>query len=100
MGAVLSSQVHGTPGNCYTCLFVFLQDVRVPVCPLCNQLVPVNRGEDPNAKVHPIPVPVLQLVYSHIMPPSFILQLSDRNWEANDSCNVSPLIKLSKAFIV
>ena len=38
-------------------LFVFVffcfssQDARVPVCPLCNQPVPVNRGEDPNAKV-------------------------------------------------
>lgn len=28
-----------------------LQDVQVPVCPLCNQPVPVNRGEDPNNKV-------------------------------------------------
>ena len=23
----------------------------MPVCPLCSQPVPVNRGEDPNAKV-------------------------------------------------
>ena len=23
----------------------------MPVCPLCNQPVPVNRGEDPNNKV-------------------------------------------------
>lgn len=27
------------------------QDARVPVCPLCNQPVPVSRGEDPNIKV-------------------------------------------------
>lgn len=33
------------------CTDNFSKDVRVPVCPLCNQLVPVNRGEDPNAKV-------------------------------------------------
>ena len=32
-------------------LFFVLQDIRVPVCPLCNQPVPVNRGEDPNNKV-------------------------------------------------
>ena len=30
---------------------LFFQDVKVPVCPLCSQPVPVNRGEDPNLKV-------------------------------------------------
>lgn len=29
----------------------YLKDVRVPVCPLCDQPVPVSRGEDPNARV-------------------------------------------------
>lgn len=28
-----------------------MQDVQVPVCPLCNQPVPINRGDDPNIKV-------------------------------------------------
>jgi hypothetical protein len=29
----------------------FLQDVQVPVCPLCNQPVPVARGETPDFRV-------------------------------------------------
>ena len=29
-----------------------IQDMKVPVCPLCNQPVPVSRGEDPNIKVN------------------------------------------------
>jgi hypothetical protein len=29
----------------------YTKDARVPVCPLCNQPVPVNRGEDPNIRV-------------------------------------------------
>lgn len=28
-----------------------LQDVTVPVCPLCNQPVPTRRGNDPNVSV-------------------------------------------------
>ena len=28
------------------------QDVRVPVCPLCDQPVPVKKGEDPNIRVN------------------------------------------------
>ena len=31
--------------------WLLFQDVKVPVCPLCSQPVPVNRGEDPNIKV-------------------------------------------------
>ncbi|KAL1925373.1 uncharacterized protein VTP21DRAFT_256 [Calcarisporiella thermophila] len=27
-------------------------DVRVPVCPICDQPVPINRGEDPNIKMN------------------------------------------------
>ena len=32
-------------------IIILVQDARVPVCPLCNQPVPVNRGDDPNIKV-------------------------------------------------
>ena len=30
---------------------VFLQDNQVPVCPLCNSLVPVKAGETPDITV-------------------------------------------------
>ena len=33
------------------CVCVCVQDVKVPVCPLCSQPVPVAKGEDPNARV-------------------------------------------------
>lgn len=33
------------------CLFFPLQDVQVPVCPLCNIPIPVKRGEMPDIKV-------------------------------------------------
>lgn len=32
-------------------LFLSLQDVQVPVCPLCNTPVPVRRGEMPDVVV-------------------------------------------------
>ena len=35
----------------FAILMLLFQDVKVPVCPLCSQPVPVNRGEDPNIKV-------------------------------------------------
>ena len=48
----------GGPGDEATLLlrmfmitWLLFQDVKVPVCPLCSQPVPVNRGEDPNIKV-------------------------------------------------
>ena len=31
---------------------VVSQDVRVPICPLCDQPVPVKKGEDPNIRVN------------------------------------------------
>jgi predicted nucleic acid binding AN1-type Zn finger protein len=42
---------HG-PYEKHACDSSYAKDARVPVCPLCNQPVPVNRGEDPNAKVN------------------------------------------------
>lgn len=27
------------------------RDIRVPVCPVCDQPVPVNKGQDPNHRV-------------------------------------------------
>lgn len=30
---------------------IFLQDIQVPVCPLCNIPIPVKRGEMPDIKV-------------------------------------------------
>lgn len=35
----------------HQCGQAYVKDVRVPVCPLCNKPVPINRGEDPNIKV-------------------------------------------------
>lgn len=45
--------------NCYSCLHVVashlfvvvLQDIQVPVCPLCNIPIPIKRGEMPDIKV-------------------------------------------------
>lgn len=31
--------------------FLFLQDIQVPVCPLCNTPIPIKRGEMPDIKV-------------------------------------------------
>lgn len=60
-------QLDFLPFTCPRCLKVYCQDHRqfekhqcsvtidktVPVCPLCNQIIPVfrNKGEDPNEKV-------------------------------------------------
>lgn len=35
----------------HNCEASYKKDVQVPVCPLCNQPVPVNRGEQPDIKV-------------------------------------------------
>jgi hypothetical protein len=36
----------------HQCHQAYIKDVKVPVCPLCNKPVPVNRGENPNIKVN------------------------------------------------
>eukprot|EP00117_Sycon_ciliatum_P043309 scpid89746/ scgid4155/ AN1-type zinc finger protein 2B; Arsenite-inducible RNA-associated protein-like protein len=36
----------------HQCPSAYQKDVRVPTCPLCNALVPVARGEDPNIKMN------------------------------------------------
>lgn len=35
----------------HKCPFAFKKDVRVPVCPLCNNPVPVKKGEIPDVVV-------------------------------------------------
>jgi predicted nucleic acid binding AN1-type Zn finger protein len=40
-----------SPYEQHQCQLSYTKDARVPVCPLCNQPVPVTRGEDPNIKV-------------------------------------------------
>lgn len=35
----------------HNCDASYKKDVQVPVCPLCNQPIPVNRGEQPDIKV-------------------------------------------------
>ncbi|XP_028401496.1 AN1-type zinc finger protein 2A-like isoform X2 [Dendronephthya gigantea] len=35
----------------HNCQSAYKKDVQVPVCPLCNKPVPVNRGEPPDIKV-------------------------------------------------
>ncbi|EDV20529.1 uncharacterized protein TRIADDRAFT_50976 [Trichoplax adhaerens] len=35
----------------HNCPLAYTKDVQVPVCPLCNQPVPVGKGESPDDKV-------------------------------------------------